>query len=119
MARYQHLPVYRLTYELLQHLMMVLADFPKQYKFTVGQKLQDEVIEMVVLIYRANAAKETRALEIEKFLEKLQVVELMIRLSQDMRILSKKHYASLIAMTQALGKQAQGWKRASTQATSS
>lgn len=80
---------------------MVLADFPKQYKFTVGQKLQDEVIEMVVLIYRANAAKETRAIEIEKFLEKLQVVELMIRLSQDMRILSKKHYAALIAMTQA------------------
>lgn len=89
----------------------VTKDFPREYKFTIGQKLQDEVIGLVVLIYKANSSVGERAIHIEYLLERIQVVELMVRLSQDMRILSKKHYAALIELTQSLNKQSEGWKK--------
>ena len=111
MAQYRHLPIYRLTYELLQRVVDVTKEFPREYKFTLGQKLKDEVIEMVVLIYRANST-EDKVPVIETFLERLQVVELLVRLCRDMRIMSTKLYASVIEKTESLGKQAQGWKKA-------
>ena len=36
--------------------MVATKDFPREYKFTLGQKIKDELIELVVVIYRANSA---------------------------------------------------------------
>jgi hypothetical protein len=94
--------------------MVVTKDFPREYKFTLGQKIKDEVIEMVVLIYRANST-ENKAPVIELFLERLQVVELLIRLCHDLRVLPTKSYAAVVEKTESLGKQAQGWKKASAE----
>jgi len=113
MARYKHLPIYKLTYELLQRVVTATKEFPRDFKFTLGQKLKNEVIEMVVLIYKANST-ENKGPVIELMLERLQVVELLIRLSHDMKIMSTKLYASITEMTESLAKQAEGWKRAAT-----
>ena len=109
MARYQHLPIYQLTYELLNRIMKVTKDFPREYRFTSGQKLQDEVIEVVVLIYKANTT-DNKVPIIELILERTQVIGLLIRLCHDLRILSTKNYGALVEMTESLGRQAQGWK---------
>ena len=110
MAQYRHLPIYRLTYELLQQVVKSTKEFPREFKFTLGQQLKNEVIEVVVLIYRANSAHD-KSEPIGTLLERLQVVELLIRLCRDMRILPTKAYATLVEMTESIGKQAQGWKR--------
>jgi len=91
--------------------MVATKQFPRDYKFTLGQKMKDEVTEMVVLIYKANST-ENKAPIIEALLERLQVVELLVRLSHDMKIMSTKLYASIVEMTESLAKQAQGWKKA-------
>ena len=70
MARYQHLPIYKLTYELLTALTKDLHGFPREYKFTIGQNLQAEVIGLVILIYRANSV-QAKAIVIDEFLESL------------------------------------------------
>ena len=106
------MPIYKLSYELLLRIMLVVKDFPREHKFTVGQKLKDEITSLIVLIYRANS-REQKIPVIDEILEKILVVELLIRLSQDMRILSKKDYASLVEMTESLSKQAEGWKKSS------
>ncbi len=110
MARYQHLPIYRLTYELLQRVMIVTKEFPREYKFTLGQKLKDEVIELVVQIYRTNSA-EDKLPHLGVLQERLQVIELLIRLCHDMRLIPLKQYSAVAEMTGSLGKQANGWKK--------
>ncbi len=112
MAQYQHLPIYKLTYDLLIRVMQVTKNFPREYKYTLGQKLKDEIIELVVLIYKANSTKD-KTQYIESALERVQVVQLMIRLSHDMRILPRKHYADLAEKTDSLARQAQGWLKSS------
>lgn len=112
MARYQHLPIYKLSYSLLEKIMGVTKEFPREYKYTLGQELKSEVIGLIVLIYRANSQADKRAV-LETLLERVLVIELLIRLSQDLRILTKKHYANLVEMTELLARQAEGWKKAS------
>ena len=58
MAQYQHLPIYKQTYDILLRTMVATRDFPREYKFTLGQRIKDELIELVVMIYRANSAME-------------------------------------------------------------
>ena len=113
MARHEHLPIYKQSYELLQQAVQVTKDFPREFKFTVGQRLRDEILELLVLIYRANSQKD-KVLVITAILESLLVIELLIRLCHDMRILSKKHYAALVLLTESLARQAEGWKKSST-----
>ncbi len=112
MAQYQHLPIYKQTYDILLRTMVATKDFPREYKFTLGQKIKDELIELVILIYRANSAIDKKQ-HIESILERVQAIQLLMRLSHDMKILSRRHYAALSEMTDSLAKQAQGWLKSS------
>ena len=60
------------------------------------------------MIYLANSAKN-KVQHIEEILERVQAVQLLMRLSHDMKILPRRHYAALSQMTENLAKQAQGW----------
>lgn len=61
----------------------------------------------MILIYRANSAKD-KGQYIQEILERIQAVQLLMRLSHDMKILPRRHYAALSEMTENLAKQAQG-----------
>lgn len=112
MAQYEHLPIYKLTYDLLIRTMTATKDFPREYKYTLGQKMKDEIIELVVLIYKANSSVDKER-HIAMILERVQVIQLLMRLSHDMKILTRKHYAAIAEMTDSLARQAQGWQRSS------
>ena len=112
MAQYEHLPIYKQTYDILLRTMTATKDFPREYKYTLGQKIKDELIQIVILIYRANSAKD-KGQHIQEILERIQAVQLLMRLSHDMKILPRRHYAALSEMTENLAKQAQGWLKSS------
>jgi hypothetical protein len=56
MAQYQHLPIYRTAYQLLFG-SRVIKNFSNDDRYSLGTKIRDEIIDMVVLIYRANSYK--------------------------------------------------------------
>jgi hypothetical protein len=53
MALYYDLPVYRDTYRLVLKIFEVTKDFPKEYKFTLGQDMKRDALQLVSSIYRA------------------------------------------------------------------
>ena len=112
MAQYQHLPIYKQTYDILQRTLIATKDFPREHRYTLGEKLKTELMELVVHIYRANSAINKKQ-HIESILERVQMVHLLLRLSHDMKVLSRRNYAALAQMTDILGKQAQGWLKSS------
>ncbi len=46
MALYYDLPVYRDTYSLILLIAQVTKDFPKQYKYSLGQDMQREALQL-------------------------------------------------------------------------
>jgi len=55
MANYDELPVYKATYDLLLEVFRFTKTFSKEYKYTVGESIKKETLELITLIYRANS----------------------------------------------------------------
>jgi hypothetical protein len=56
MSIYNELPVYKATYDLLLEMFKFTKELGKEYKYTVGESLKKETIELITLIYRANSS---------------------------------------------------------------
>lgn len=109
MAQYKHLPIYKSTYDLLEKITIITKNFPKDFKYTLGAKLREEVIELVIYIFKANSSRSNKKEFVEKVLERMQVVELLLRLSKDMRLMTIKHFSEVVVLSDSVGRQAQGW----------
>jgi len=108
MAQYKHLPIYKTTYELLKLVTEKTKHFPKDFKYSLGDKLRNEVVELVVFIYKANSVKDKRV-HLLQILERIQVVEMLLLLCRDLHIINIKGYSSLVILTDSIGRQVQGW----------
>lgn len=118
MALHTELPIYKVAYDLLDAITDLAKNMPRDFKQSIGGKLRDEGVEIVTLIFRANCARE-KAPHLEKLIERLQVAELLLRLSRDKRLISTGQYAKAIEITNKVGKQAGGWRRSAMSPASS
>lgn len=117
MALHTELPIYKPAYELFDLAVEITRNIPRDFKRLLGEKVRDECLEIITLIFKANVARN-KVPFISELIERLQVVELLLRLSKDKRLIPTKHYAAAINVTSQIGRQATGWKRASEKAAS-
>lgn len=109
MAQYKHLPIYKTTYELLEMVTRKTKDFPRDFKYSLGDKIRNECIELVVFIYKANTLRQQRKEHLQQILERVQVIELMLRLAKDLRLFNVTAFSEIVLLTDSLARQAQGW----------
>lgn len=113
MAIHTNLPIYKVAYDLLDVITDLSKNMPRDFKQSIGGKLRDECVEIVVLIFRANVSHDKSA-HLISLVERLQVSELLLRLSRDKRLISTGQYAKAIELTSSIGKQANGWRRSAS-----
>jgi hypothetical protein len=89
----------------------MVKNMPRDFKRSIGEKISTECIEIMVLVFRANVAVD-KSPHLTELLERLQVIELLLRLGMDKRLISGKAYAGSVEQTTSIGKQASGWKNA-------
>ena len=112
MALAQHLPIYKLASDLCSLAADLTKNMRREFKRTLGEKLLTECIEVTIQIFRANTAEGTeRVRHIQQILERIQVIELMLRLALDKQLIGASQYARTIVITDPLGRQATGWKK--------
>ncbi len=71
--------------------------------------MQEESVNLVLNVYKANAA-EDKTPYISKVLEGLEVVEMLQQLSFDLRLINKNSLSESIDITGSIGAQAGGWR---------
>jgi hypothetical protein len=113
MALHSTLPIYRVTYELLQVVTRITKDMPRDSKQSLGGKIREECIELTVLIYRANCSRDKRP-HLETLQEHLEVAKLLLRLSTDMKLISTKQFAQTVELTDQIGRQSSGWLKSAS-----
>lgn len=110
MALHSSLPIYKVAYDLLSIATDLTRNMPRDYRASIGTKIREECVELVILIFRANSARQ-KVPHLDSLLEHLQVAELLIRLSCDKRFISRDQYAKAIELTGSIGRQANGWRK--------
>ena len=110
MAKYDELPVFKATYDLLLRIYMVSQHWSRDIRYTLGEELKKEVIEILQLIYQANASKKKVAF-LSSCRVKLIKVRLQIRVAKDLKQLHLNQYGLLAEMQENISKQLSGWEK--------
>ena len=110
MALYFNLPVYKDTYEMLLMIFQYSSKLPKDYKYTVGERLKNEATEVLVAIFEASQLKDkNKILTIQKALNSLEKCRLFIRILKDLNIWGVSKQASLNQKIENISKQLTQW----------
>lgn len=112
MAIYSTLPVYKDTYKLIQRLFTLTRHFDREYKYTLGQDIKRDTMNLVRHIYRANQAVDKSA-HLSSFIDDFQIVKLQVRLCLDMKLINTNQFAEVVQLMDSIGKQINGWNKSS------
>jgi len=113
MKLHNELPVYKATYDLLLEIFKFTKEFGKEYKYTVGESLKKQTIDLLTLIYRANSRKDKQEV-LQEARELIEVIRLFVRLMKDMQQISLKRFVEVNLKIENVSKQLAGWQRVSS-----
>ncbi|MDD3066588.1 MAG: four helix bundle protein [Candidatus Gracilibacteria bacterium] len=113
MATYDNLPVYYESYQLLLELFRFTKDFSREYKYTLGESIKKEVVEMITNIYKANSNVSNRRVLLQTARENIEVIRLFLRLLRDLRQISLEKFAFLNLKIESVSKQLLAWQKKS------
>ncbi len=108
MAVYDNLPVYKTSYDLLLQLFNQSKNMERDYRFTIGEGLRNEIVQLIMNIYRANCSQSKKEL-ILKAKENLEITRLLLRLLQDLKQIGLKEFVSANEKIESISKQLNAW----------
>ena len=79
-------------------------DFSKEYKYTVGENIKKQTIELLTLIFRANSRKDKQQV-LQEARESIEIIRLFIRLMKDMHQISLKRFVQVNKKVEDVSKQ--------------
>lgn len=108
MALYDQLPVYKASYDLLLQLYWISGKMGRDYKFTLGEKIKNESIELIINIYTANT-REAKTEILEKARNNIEVIRLLLRVYNDLKQISIKDFIAVSQKVESCSKQINAW----------
>ena len=105
------LKVFQKTYDIFLYLQQVLKKFPKSERFTLTQRIENTILNVLQAIIQANheSDKSDALKQTSVELEKLRI---LIRLSKDLKFMSIQEYEILSGYMVEIGKMIGGWMKA-------
>ena len=89
MGRYNHLPIFQMIYRLNIDIYRATEQFPREHKYTLGQRLKELVLDLLTDIVAANQQQDKRKTLADACLS-IEQVRIHIRLAFDLKILGMR-----------------------------
>ncbi|MGB5159267.1 MAG: four helix bundle protein [Desulfobacterales bacterium] len=114
MARYEHLPVYKLAMELGIFLQGVVRKFSRYNKYSIGSELREVSIRIIRLIVRANSTESGRSEVLQELVENCELFKTMLVFAKEGKAFDNfNSFQQLSKMAVLLSKQSEGWLKSS------
>lgn len=110
MASYDNLPVYKTTYEFLSYFYKIGKNIHRDYRYTLAERLKNELTDVLVLIYKANLTTEKTEL-LARARDKIMIVKIQLRLLSDLKQISLKQFALSVEMVESVSRQLTAWQK--------
>jgi len=98
-------------HDLLLWLIHQLDKFPRNRRFTLGEKIEVFLLEVLSLLVEASYAPSGKARLLEQVNSKLTVLRHLWRLAFELKVIAKKQYMYGSQLLIDLGKQIGGWQK--------
>lgn len=109
-------PIFSKTYDLILWLIPVLTAFPKDQRFRLAGRLEDAVFRLYDHLLQAAFSREKHSSLAQADLE-LERLRMLLRLSQELHLISFKQYEHAARLTSEVGKLLGGWLKTITTTT--
>lgn len=109
MARTDHLPIDKTTYDLTSLTLKITKEFPRNLR-ELKVRIVNRSFDLAELIDIANSA-EDKVPHLSDLLLSARTLERQFRLARDHRAISIPQHAEAIKVTQSVIRQATGWRK--------
>lgn len=113
MALHTELEIHKVAEELLGLSIDLVRNIPRDLKQVIGAKIRDECLQVLVLIGRANMARE-KLPHLNLVLESIWMLNYLLRALTNRGLISTGQHARAMKMTASVGRQANAWKKSAT-----
>ena len=104
------IPIFKKSYELYKSFYTFRGLVPKNDRYTIWQKCESLMLEVIEGILCAGQASKTERLPVlEKTSAKLNLLRVFIRLMKDTKAIDGKKYIILETAIDEIGRQLGGW----------
>ena len=107
-------PIYLAAKDLAVRVLRVTQNYPKLYRYTVGEEMHKCAVAVLKYIALGIVTKdrEVRIKAIEQFQAEFLTLKTLIEVSFEARWISQKAYADFLVATKSVGAQGSAWKNA-------
>lgn len=102
--------VYLATSRLLDEILDIIPNLPRDYKYTVGAQMQNLTIGCLLTIQRAFMFKHDREDHLKEFLGDFDVLRTLVRKAGERQWISRKRHTTIAELMSDIGKQVTAWK---------
>lgn len=108
MALATDLPIYREAYDVLVKITRMTQNYPRGFRQGLARDMCLNAQVMVNLIFKANCASQKLPF-LTDLREQMQVLQLQLRLSKDLRLISAGQFGDAVSSLDSINKQLSGW----------
>ncbi len=111
MSFHENLPIYKKALDLAIYIETIVRGFPRYHKYTIGTELRNSSRKTLLLIARANSAKDKKARLLE-VRDNVEEIKALIRISKELKVFSSfKSFEYTTRLTLDVARQCEGWLR--------
>jgi len=110
MALSEELPLYKDCFDLLNKLLRLTKDFPRFFRYSMGNRMVELNLDMLSMIYRANSSYEKVAILVA-FMDKYRMLQMLFRVCVEQQVINESQYAGFALVLDKIGRQGTSWKQ--------
>ena len=105
--------LFQKAYDLFVWIFPIVGKFPKNQRFVLGQQLEMAILHLLELVMQAQK-EHMNGMYIKQVCDQIDVVRILIRLSNDVKLLSVRQYAQGAERMNELERIAAGLRKKNT-----
>jgi len=103
-------PLAHRFFELYKLFHQYCQKFPKQEKYSLGEKIESLILELLELTFNAlSRPKNEKLLVVRKISSKNDLLKILIRLCYEIKLIDQKKYIRIQEYLQEIGEMIGGW----------
>lgn len=108
----QDYPVIVKTYNLTLWYIKKLNSLPKNHRYTLGEKIQNTLLNLLLILSDTIYSKEKKPL-LQKANKEIEKLRLLTRLLKDLAIISTDNFRFIVSSINEIGQMVGGWMKSS------
>ena len=111
MAQNISLPIYKTSYDVLMVFFQLSAKFSRELKFTLGEKMKSEAVDLLVDICKINNTEKKNEELFSLAFDRVEKIRIYLRIAKDLKEINLEKFVDVNEKIEYILKQLSLWEK--------